>query len=293
MTMINLKVAPLVLLIGAGSLACEQPKILCNTQHGGYAVRYTLLEGSGACATLKTGVVGVQAYGSVGQNMSPDWKRPPVALKTEEVGTLVESYGAELGAAEVSSVGRFAGKNPGGDDFCTVEGLTPVMLALPAVPAMPDGMGGMTEPLPATSLRLEWSNVKFYVTAAVIGGEFVGDLTYTKDGCTAKYHVSGLFPSTSCEDEKAVGGINPGLCLPCKGGAGISPAIETVCDPDAKLCLPRDEVPSPRKTPLVCPAPPPDAAPPKPDAAAPEVGGADAGDASGDGPRDAGDGGPG
>jgi hypothetical protein len=274
--------------------ACEQPKILCNTQHGGYAVRYTLVEGSGACAMLKTGVIGVQAFGTVGENMSPDWKRPPVALKTEEVGTLVDEYGAEAPASQVSSVGRFAAKNPGADGFCAVEGLSPVTLTLPAVGPMPDGMGGMTEPLPATSLKLEWSNVKFYVTAQVIGGEFVGDLTYTKDGCTAKYHVSGLFPATSCEDETAKDGINPGLCLPCKGGAGISPAIETVCDPEAKLCLPKDAVPSPRRTPLVCPAPEPEPAPPKPDAAAPEAGAPDVGaetgnaDGNGDGPHDGG-----
>jgi hypothetical protein len=280
MNMSNIKIALLGLPLVVG--ACDQPKILCNTQHGGYAVRYTLLEGSGACAMLKTGVIGVQAYGSVGENMSPDWKRPPVALKTEETGTLIDEYGVERAATEIAAVGRFVGKNPDGSGFCAVEGLTPVKLSLAAVPAMSDGTGGMTEPLPATTLELAWSDVKFFVSAEIIGGEFTGELKYTKDGCTARYRVSGLYPATSCEDEAALGGVNPGLCLPCKGGAGISPAIETVCDPDAKVCLPKNEVPSYRSTPLVCPAPAPEPAPPKPDAAADA--GADAkADAGGDG----------
>jgi hypothetical protein len=278
--------------VGVG-LACEQPKILCNTGHGAYAVRYTLVEGTGACAMLKTGVIGVQAYGSIGKNMSPDWKRPPVALKTEEAGTLADSYGSALTSSQLSSVGRFATEHPGADGFCAVDGLTPVTMNLPAVPAMTDAMGMMTEPLPATSLQLTWSNVKFYVSPSIIGTEFVGDLTYVKDGCTAKYKVSGLYPSTSCADKTALGGINPGLCLPCKGGAGISPAIETVCDPEAKLCLPKTDVPSARTTPLMCPAPEPQPAPdagtpaPTPDAGAADAGGDAGADAVGDTAGDA------
>ncbi|MCK9991780.1 MAG: hypothetical protein Dbin4_00300, partial [Alphaproteobacteria bacterium] len=67
-------------------------KTLCSTAHGGFAVRYTLVSGTGDCANPKGGAMGVQSYVGGGPGKSPTFAKPPVALKPEEIGDLIRKY---------------------------------------------------------------------------------------------------------------------------------------------------------------------------------------------------------
>jgi hypothetical protein len=250
----------------------EQPKILCLTAHGGYAVRYTLVEGTGPCAMLKGGVFGVQSYVEGGPGKAPVFTKPPVAMKPAEIGELIDAYAATVDSSTQASVGTFADEKPGPDGFCTVGTMSPVALTLAAVPPMPkpDGMG-MTDALPAVEVRYDLSNVRFYVSPAVLGTVMSADLTYVKDGCTAKYKLSGLYPAVACERIDTVTGPDgkpmakrsgepeAEACSTCADpangrptGSGIGPDIDNVCDPESLLCVPAKDPPSIRATPLVC-----------------------------------------
>ena len=245
----------------------DQPRTPCTTAHGAFAVKYTLMEGSGACAMLSAGLVGVQPFGRGGPGQAANFDMPPVAIKTEELGNLVGTYGQAVDATKLFSLGAFTTREPGADNLCTLGAMTPAEVTLAAVPAGMNMMGMPTPALPAVTARWEWSNVRFFVTAALAGTIFTGNLTYTQDGCTARYSVRGLYPAVHCTKEVTDPVTmmpsevrNPALCSPCADpsmgratGSGINPDIDTACDQPSNLCLPTGEPPSPRAQPLTCP----------------------------------------
>ncbi len=51
---------------------------------------------------------------------------------------------------------------------------------------------------PETHVRYEWTNVNVIQTGASVGQQLFADLTITRDGCQATYHVSLLSPLTPC-----------------------------------------------------------------------------------------------
>jgi hypothetical protein len=58
---------------------------------------------------------------------------------------------------------------------------------------------GMTQPdQPATHVEYTWTNVRVLQTGASVGQQMWADLTITRDGCTASYHVALLSPQTTC-----------------------------------------------------------------------------------------------
>jgi hypothetical protein len=254
----------------ATSCSVDQPKVPCTTAHGTFAVKYTLVPGSGSgeCAMLTAGLVGVQSYARKGKDGQEVFDRPPVALKTDEVGGLLETYAPQTAdPAKTYSLGEFMTLEPGADNFCPVSALTVAELHLTAVPAGVDPMTMMPTPaLPAVDVRYDWSNVRFYVTPAILGTQFSAELTYTRNGCTARYKVSGLYPAISCGKEVTDPGTmmmsmvpDPGLCSPCAdpsmgraAGSGINPDVQTTCDTGSLLCLPSADTPSLAAQTMVC-----------------------------------------
>jgi hypothetical protein len=267
--------------VTAMASGCKQEPITCNTAHGAFAVRYTLVTGTGDCAMLTSGIVGVQPYVRSGPNNQPRYNGVPVALKTEEIGALVAEYGQPVDENKLYALGDFQATNPGPDGFCPLVNATNGMpslsvaeVNLPPVPARPDPEDPtmMLPALPAVVVRNEWTNVRFYVDPAFPGTQFSGDLKYTKDACTATYKVQGLYPAATCGKANPVDGgpkmiADPEMCSPCadpsKGrrfGSGISPDIDVVCDPESFNCLPAKDPPSRRGASIICPiAPRPDA----------------------------------
>jgi hypothetical protein len=275
------RLAALGLLAFAPLLGCKAPKILCTTAHAGvgnvpFAVKYTLVSGTGDCAMLKGGFVGIESYVNGGKEQAPSFPKPPVSIRAAEVGDLASAYGMDdLPAKMLTSTGTFMDERPGDDGFCKVGPLSPVALTLPA----------KTDPmtmkmLPATSVKYDWSNVSFYVSPSLIGTQFKADLSYTKDACTATYHVVGLYPGVACEktvsvmacdgtnSDEGTGMPNDEACSPCADpthgratGSGISPDVDVACDPEVLLCLPKATLPSLRPKSLECSTTPPSAAP--------------------------------
>jgi hypothetical protein len=258
--------------LGVGSVAavaaflssgCDQPKIQCTAGHGEFALKYKPV--SGTCPTPPGNVAGVQAYVKGVPGARPTFGKPPVAIKPAELGELAATYGQPVDILKVSAVGEFSDEEPGPDGFCRVGPLTPAAVTFAPVPAMTDAMGMMKPALPAVDVKYEWSDVKYYVTAANPGTQFTGRLKYTLNGCVAEYDVVALAPAVPCEklgpDDKGTGMPDETLCSPCADvaagratGSGIGPNIETVCDPELLLCVPKNAPPSLRSSVIQCKA---------------------------------------
>jgi hypothetical protein len=252
----------LVLVVG-GALAlasalggCDQPRVTCVTGRGDFAAKYTLVSGNGPCAMMKGDTIGVQSYNSA-QDDHPNLKDVSVALRTASLGVLVQhAEDNGLGDPNMAHVpyafGRFSASEPGPDDFCTVPTLAPAEQDLPTVPEQPpsaDGGSPGAPEQPATSIAYSWSNLRVYVTAAATGTQFAGDVTYTRDGCTASYHVVAVYPAVPCAD--ANGKPSDVFCSPeanpdagLATGSGINPDFPVACDPDLLMCVLTKEPPA-------------------------------------------------
>jgi hypothetical protein len=242
----------------------EQPPMLCAVSIGAFAVKYTLIEGSGACAGLRTGRVGVESYLPDTRSDHPGFERPIVALRAEEMGTLLRQYDAvgRIDPKQVTSTAQFDDVNPSDRGFCRVGAMNAATMTLASVAASPDGM---KPALPAIDVRYQWNDLRFYVTPSSIGAQFTGELTYRKDDCTARYRADGIYPAVPCRatmpgpDGMTVSVADETLCSPCpddsKGrsiGSGIHPDVETVCDEQALVCLVRNDPPSLRPASYLC-----------------------------------------
>lgn len=257
--MTSAKKSLLLQLLAMGGVAaltvtsCDQPKITCTAGHGEFALKYTKV--SGSCMAGPGNVVGVQAYVKGMPGGRPQFLQPPMAMKPAELGDLLDQYAQPADLAKISSVGEFVDKEPGPDGFCKVGALTPAAVSLAPVPARTNAMGMMTPALPAMEVKYEWTDVKYYVTAANPGTQFSGRLKYTLNGCASEYDVVAMAPAVGCEltgaDGKGTGMPDDTLCSPCPDlskmrgtGSGIAPNIETVCDPDILFCVPKGPLPS-------------------------------------------------
>ncbi|XXX79073.1 hypothetical protein WMF30_09895 [Sorangium sp. So ce134] len=244
-----------LLAIAALVASCEQRRVNCTAAHGGFAAKYTLKPGSkqgeGDCDTLKGEVVGIEKYNprQAGNPKRPDPTRAHLAVRASGIAyPAFAALGAqvEIDAVALDSLGDFESVDPDEDDVCAVPSLTEARLSIPAYeePPPPDAPED-TPPTqhPEVDIRYAWSNLRIYVTAAYPGTQIVGDLTYTKDGCSASYGVVGLYPAVECAPD---GVPDPTLCNPhpdlAKGrafGSGINPdfADRVTCDAETGLCV--------------------------------------------------------
>jgi hypothetical protein len=259
-----LGLAASALALTAQVVSCEQPEITCRVAPGGFAAKYTLKSGSGACAELKGDTVGMHGYNPPGADPleGPDLSTKQVALRTQRLGDLYylavqaeEILGAPFldSDAALSSIGTFASTLPDGDGICVAPTTSPARQNLPVIPerADPDSeVMGMLPEEPAHDITYTWSNIRVEVTGRGLGTTMSADLEYTENGCTATYSVIGLFPAVDCGGVDASG--NP-TGLPddaiCKveadpengiaAGSGITPDLFDVvkCDPDLLLCV--------------------------------------------------------
>jgi hypothetical protein len=248
------------LIVVASSLAVttcqsEQPAMLCATSVGPFSVKYTL---------MSSGKVGVESY-LPRTNDHPGFERPLVAIRAEEMGTLIRQYdaAARIDSKQVTSIASFSDIHPSADGFCRVGTMNAASMTLAAVAAPADA----SKPaLPAVQVGYEWNDLRFYVTPSSIGAQFTAEVIYRKDDCTARYRANGVFPAVSCKGTvRAPDGTmmtmkDEGLCSPCADpsvgrprGSGIHPDVETFCDDKTLLCLVRNETPSLRPDHFVCP----------------------------------------
>ncbi|EPX64640.1 putative lipoprotein mlpA precursor [Cystobacter fuscus DSM 2262] len=201
---------------------------------GSFAATYSLKPGEDparACAQLKSEPVGLQKY--LGEEGALD----SVSLRTARVGKLVKEAMLDPAAAnQPNSVGALTTEAPGPDNFCEVPVLNPTQLVTLA--SSSEG---------AKALTYEWSGLRIYNTPSIPGTQFIADLRYTENGCTAQYTVRGIWPVVSCatnnqpDESKCDPYADPPRRL---RGSGINPSFPVKCDPIALLCVLTGEVPS-------------------------------------------------
>jgi hypothetical protein len=151
--------------------------------------------------------------------------------------------------------GSFDSVYPDANGICTAT-LTASDMDYPDIPAhsvivsIPDDgsyvSGAPTCPgtqpdTPDTHVRYEWSNFRAIVTDQSLGLEAFADVSITRDGCQANYHVSMLSPRVECTALDNMGNPvvpaqpDPTLCNPNASqknpfGSGIHPGIQVECD---------------------------------------------------------------
>lgn len=221
---------------------CSVARAVSDGSTGSFAATFTLKEGSPdpdrLCTQLKAEPVGLQKYFNQDPS-APD----TVAIRTDRMGRLRTQYAARIDAATAGApyaLGPLASETPGPDNFCDVPELAPGRLEVPA-----------NETQPAQSFTYEWSGLRVYNTPEIPGTQFIADLRYTENGCTAEYTVRGIWPVVSC----ATGGKpDETKCDPYPDynvgrlrGSGINPIFPVKCDPVALICVLTGEVPSDKK----------------------------------------------
>jgi hypothetical protein len=232
--------------------ACGSPaSIDCTSQRGGFAAKYTLQSGTGACALLKGERVGLQKYNPPKPGtLEPDVTKATLAIRTEThgQGTIVGYEDTDAGtnfprtdpnvAHDIDAVGEFTAPQPDSEGLCYVPTLSEARQEWPIL-TNPDGGADF---LPAATSAYTWKNVRLIVTPNVPGSQFEADLTYTGDGsCVAEYKVSGVFPATPCGDENDL--PDNSLCTP-EGGSHMNPDFAVTCDPDLLMCVLTEPIPS-------------------------------------------------
>jgi hypothetical protein len=264
----------------AGLTQCvEQPDAQCITSPSPFAVRLIELareeSDPGACDDFGVDSfnadpeVGVSPYYARDAKGQPDYDRGSIAVQTAELGELVltaEAFGVENEATdgERYSLGPFKESAPDAAGYCHAPVLSPTHVVLPEIPPLEDDPETVEDDSfygqPAVDVRLEWSNVRVYVTAASYGTQFDADLRDTRttpDGttCTITYRAVGLAPAVPCTafdpeteeplvDDAGAYVLDPAACDPMPDpdhgrptGSGISPGTRYVCDAATAYCL--------------------------------------------------------
>jgi hypothetical protein len=236
---------------------CVVARAVSDGSTGSFATSYVLKEGqdpSRACAQLKPEPVGLQKYFS-----ETGTGRDAVGVRSSRMGTMTQQLAARLRADvpnQAHSVGELTTAAPGTDNFCDVPALSPARLeAMATERGLPDGgtlPDGGPPAQPAVSLTYEWSNLRVYNTPEIPGTQFVADLKYSENGCTAEYRVKGIWPVVRCQNsttKKADDVLCDPYADPKAGrlrGSGINPLFPVKCDPDVMICVLTGEVPSDR-----------------------------------------------
>lgn len=223
---------------------CVVARAVSDGSTGSFAATYSLKEGqdpSRACAQLKPEPVGLQKYFSQ-DPAAPD----TVGVRSARMGSLLKANASRLSTeapSDANSVGALTTDAPGADNFCEVPSLSPARLKAEATSTG-------TEPQEALSVAYEWSNLRIYNTPQIPGTQFIADLKYTENDCTAEYKVRGIWPVVKCQNSKTKLADDT-LCDPRPDfeagrlrGSGINPLFPVKCDPDVKICVLTGEVPS-------------------------------------------------
>lgn len=206
--------------------ACNtgQPLPQCTIGRGEHAVRYTLVRGTGPCATKRAEKIGAQIFRTPGSGIPPTLMFKPSPLAANE--------GKDT-AHPVTAAGDFTTEYPSEDELCVV----PSMAEARQRVAQGDGT--------TRDIRYEFGNVRVQGSSAIPGTQWVAELLYTEDDCTAEYVAVGMFPALKCE--RTVNGKverDPSLCQQQRPGLSIDPAFPTTCDESTNLCVLNGEPPA-------------------------------------------------
>ena len=223
--------------------ACDQPAPKCSIARGAFAAHYTLVSGTGDCATLVGEQIAVDVYYQPisKKDPQPDLDHTFVAFQPDSLsGAIAGAAGlAEPNAEDHPyAFGPFVNTDPSAD-FCLVTAPSTARVRLPAIAEQTD-MCTTTPAQPAVDISYTWSNVKVYVTPSAYGTQFSADLMYSKDGCTAQYKMTAVYPAVSCGVDTTAAPPSPATdpdagdaARPQGSDAGIAQGMDASVDMDA------------------------------------------------------------
>lgn len=215
---------------------CVVARAVSDGSTGSFAVTYSPKPGQNptlACTRLDSESVGLQKF------LNPDpAQKDTVGLRSGRLGALLRSEAARVDAAQsrANAVGTLETEAPGPDNFCEVPALNAERVVLNAAGTKA-----------AQDITYAWSGLRIYNTPDIPGTQFIADLKYTVDGCTAEFTARGIWPVVSCATNKAP---DESKCDPYADpptrlrGSGINPSFPVKCDPVALICVLTGEVPS-------------------------------------------------
>ncbi|MDC0715188.1 hypothetical protein POL68_42460 [Stigmatella sp. ncwal1] len=211
-----------------GACDAEQPLPQCTVGRGEHAVRYTLVSGAGTCAAKRAEKLGAQIFRTPGSGEPPSLVFKP--------GPFAANEGKDP-AHSLTSTGNFTTEYPSKDEVCEVPTLSEARQLVARTPGTP------------VDVRYQWSNVRVQGSAAIPGTQWIADLTYSEDDCTATYVAVGLFPALKCERTEVRDGQNvvvrdPAICALPRPSLSIDPAFPTLCDETTNLCVLDGEPPA-------------------------------------------------
>lgn len=188
--------------MGLWAQACgtEQARPSCLIGHGSYAVKFVKksASGPGGCNDLDVSIIGVEKYNRpiTGPRTTLHPGTLGGAADNTQVGEqsiallpdiIADDWGGNhIGGAPYTTEvaqGKLTSPDPDASNFCTAPTLT-----------VSKGVGSEDGVDPS----YEFSNIKFYVTPAIPGTQFSGQLTFKADGCSADYDIVGVYPAIGC-----------------------------------------------------------------------------------------------
>jgi hypothetical protein len=202
----------------------DQPLPQCTIGRGEHAVRYTLVRGTGPCATKTAEKVGAQIFRTPGSGIPPSLDFKPAPLAANE--------GKDT-ANPITASGDFTTEYPDEEELCLVPSMAE------ARQRVAQAGGGVKD------IRYQFSNVRVPGSAAIPGTQWIADVVFTENDCTAEYVAVGMFPALKCE--RTVGTTverDPAICQQPRPGLSIDPAFPTTCDESTNLCVLKGDPPS-------------------------------------------------
>jgi len=209
-----------VAVLSAGALVTgcsfDQPNAGCIVQDASFAnwvAKYDLKEGQAITSECQAKIIKGEL---VGVFKFTDPEKADSAVLTIRPQGLYSRASRDPGDPYLqNAVGKLADETDA-QNFCgATEFSAATVNAGPKTSAPPE---------PATSISYQFKDVKVYAAPEAPGTQLTGDLTYTRDGCTAEYTVRAIWPAHGCDPDSS----NPADT--CGEGSGISPDFDVVCD---------------------------------------------------------------
>lgn len=232
-----------VVAFGAGlslvSCSLDQPEPGCIVQDAeDWQVKYTLKPGqtiSPACAE-KLDLQGEQ-FGVFKYNTPGNASETRLAIRPEGLAHLADRDPLDENPLSTSAseryrhtaVSTFASERDA-ENLCAATNFSAAVVNAEEADGDP--------PEPATNITYQFQNVKMYSAPSAPGTQMGGELTYTRDECTAEFTFRAIWPSVDCV---------PGSTDPaenCGAGSGLNPDFDVVCDPQLEKCVAAKDIPS-------------------------------------------------
>ncbi|EAU67451.1 MlpA [Stigmatella aurantiaca DW4/3-1] len=202
----------------AASCDVDQPDIGCPVQSLTWVATYHPV-GTHSCGNKAGEQLGVSKYFSP-QGESQFAIKPATLSALDGRDPQRPSYSQAAMPEEANAEG-----------FCVVPSLPEMRKQAEADP---------TGAEPAVSVSYRWSNVRIVSQPVIPGTQFVADLEYTENGCTAAYEVWAMWPGdVSCDNGQGAPDETR-----CETAITLNSDFATKCDPTLSLCVPAKRPPS-------------------------------------------------